>query len=319
MIITKTPNRCTLFGSSTDLKEWRSVHGGISVNFTINKFSWLAMKSLPPFFEYKSKFSYSEIECVKSHSEVQHRIIREALKYLNIKEGIDLSHMADIFSKSGLGSSSSFTVCLLNTLSRWKKIYWSKKDLAEHTMRFEESIGEYGCQDILSAVYGGLNIFRYYPDGQVKVEPLFLCSNKMNKLQSNMMLFFTGQSRHAREVSSKYAPTILEKSTQQFEFMRLAEVGAEALCRVDIDEIADVLNQTWEVKRQVSDVISNPQIDQYYGICRKWGAGFKLIGSGSGGSILVVGGEQDKIREELGLIEIPFKITHEGSTVLYHE
>lgn len=320
MIITRTPVRFTLFGSSTDYKEWWSNHGGLSINCAINKYSWITLKQLAPFFDFKSKFSYSDIETVKSHREIKHNIIREALLYLNIHDGIDLVHQSDLFSKCGLGSSSTFAVCLMHTLSAWSNEFWTKKELATSTSHLEQVIlkEKVGMQDTLSAAYGGLNRFDYYPNGDITVTPIFLNRDFLSYFEKCVMLFFTGVQREAHSIVSNY-PSLLDKEKEQFSMMDIAKEGYAALQKGNLEEVGHLLNLTWQEKRKISTNISTETVENAYNICKGRAWGFKLMGAGGGGTILVLADptQHQHIEQSLGLTRIHFKIDWNGSKILY--
>jgi D-glycero-alpha-D-manno-heptose-7-phosphate kinase len=321
VIITRSPNRCTLFGSSTDLKEWSSIHGGISINFAINKYSYITLKSLPKFFDYKTKVSYSEIECVKNHEDIKHNVIRNALLMMDIHDGLDIVHMSDLFSKCGLGSSSSFSVALLQALSIWKGEYWNKTKLASEAYRLEHDICKenIGTQDQLASCTGGLNRFDYYPNGDITTTPIFLSRNFLNYFQECCLLLFTGIHRSAHQITSKYVPSLLEKEREQKRMIEIAYEGHKALLDGQIEKVGKLLNETWEEKRKISDIISTPEIDYWYDTAKQHAWGFKLLGAGGGGSILILAdpSQHATIKSKLNLVEIPFKIDWNGSKILY--
>lgn len=320
MIIVRTPNRATLFGSSTDYPNWYKVHGGISVNFAINKYSWFCCKNLPPFFEYNSKVSYSEVESVNHISEIKHNIIREALTYMGV-HNVDLVHQSDLFSKCGLGSSSSFAVGLMHLLSSIKGEFWSKWKLAHETIKLEQDIlkENVGLQDTIAATFGGLNHIDYWPNGNITITPIFLNGNFMNEFENSALLLFTGTQRVAHNICGKYIPTLLEKEQQQLRMIEIAKEGIEQFKKENIEKIGNLLNLTWEEKRQISPEISNPQIDDIYKLSKKYAWGFKLMGAGGGGTILMLAPKENhqKIIEESKLLQIPIRIDFNGSKILY--
>ena len=319
MIITRTPNRATLFGSSTDYQNWFNIHGGISVNFAINKYSWFCCKKLPPFFDYTSKVSYSEVESVKHISQIKHNIIREALIYNDI-HNIDLVHQSDLFSKCGLGSSSSFAVGLMHTLSSMKGEFWSKWKLANETIKLEQDIlkENVGLQDTLAASFGGLNQIDYYNNGSITVTPIFLNGDFMKYFEESILLLFTSP-RIAHQVCGKYIPSLLEKEKQQFRMMDIAKEGVNELKLGNMEKVGNLLNLTWEEKRQISPEISNDVIDNVYNLSKKHAWGFKLMGAGGGGTILILAPKEkhQQIIEESELLNIPVRIDFNGSKILY--
>lgn len=323
MLLVKTNNRISLFGSSSDYPSWIEKHGGISLNFTINKSSYITLKKLPEFFEFKSKISYSEIECVKHHSDIQHKVIRNALEYMGIEEGIDLCHLADIFSKSGLGSSSTFAVALMHALSVWRGLYWSKQKLAKETSYLEQVLCKetIGFQDTLAASYGSCNKFIYHTSGDISVYPICMSKEFEQEFEKWSMLFFTGIQREAHSIAKQYVPNLLMMENIQKRMMELAHIGYDALLEEDLPKVMSTLDSTWAEKKKISDSISNPQIDKYYHIVKEGGGSGKILGAGGGGSLFVMAppDRHYEIKQSLGLVEIPFKISHEGSKVLFYE
>lgn len=319
MIITRSPVRVSLYGSSSDLPEWWLQHGGISINFAINKYSWICLKELPPFFDYTTKLTYSEVETVNDKRDIKHRVIRHALEYMDV-EGIDLVHQADLFSKCGLGSSSAFATCLMHALSVWKGQFWSKDKLAREVKHLEQNLlkEKIGEQDRMASIYAGLNRFDYYPSGDMTVTPIFTQRDFMSYFESCCLLFFTGIQREAHKITQSY-PSLLERERQQFRMIDIAKEGHSELLRGNIERIGALLNETWEEKRQISQNITCNEIDSYYNISKEYAWGFKLLGAGGGGSILILAdpSRHAQIKRSLGLVQIPFKIDWNGSKVLY--
>jgi len=319
LIISRTPNRATLFGSSTDYPNWYKLHGGISVNFAIDKYSWFCCKKLPSFFDYTSKISYSEVDCVNHISEIKHNIVREALVYKDV-HNVDLVHQSDLFSKCGLGSSSSFAVGLMHTLSSMRGEFLSKWKLAKETINLEQNIlkENVGVQDTLAASFGGLNQIDYFVNENITVTPIFLNKDFMQYFEDSILLLFTSQ-RIAHNVCGKYIPTLLEKEKQQLRMIEIARDGVEELRSGNIENVGSLLNLTWEEKRQISPEISTDVIDGIYELSKKHAWGFKLMGAGGGGTILILAPKHKhkKIIEESKLLNIPVRIDYNGSKILY--
>jgi D-glycero-alpha-D-manno-heptose-7-phosphate kinase len=319
VIITRTPCRATLFGSSTDHPSYFKEHGGISVNFAINKYSWMSVKKLNKFFDYNSKFSYSEVECVKNHSEIKHNIIRSAVQFLGIKEGIDLVHQSDIFSRAGIGSSSTFAVALINTLSAYRGEFLDKSEISRRTIYLEQEIlrENVGLQDTICATYGSILNINYHTNGHFSVNPIFMSGSDLENFQDHLLLLFTGEFRTSHDIQAKYKHSLLEKENQHKRMVEIANAGIQALQNGNIKEVGRLLNATWEEKRQI---IGPQSVDTLYEISLANGAyGFKLLGAGGGGSILILvpPEKREKVKKSLGLMEIDIKIDYDGSKILY--
>lgn len=323
-LLSSSPLRVSLFGSSTDYNSWSDIHGGISVNFTINKYVYVSIKELLPFFSYKSSFSYSKIERVNDHSDIEHNVIRECLKQFRVDTGVDFIHQSDLFSGCGLGSSSAFTVCVINAINSWLHNHLSKEKLAELSINMEQNIlrENVGKQDVLASVYGGFNVFRYLKNGKIVREPIYLSRSFSNYLISCSMLFYTGVSRRANDVAGKYVNLLVEKTAQQLLLMELAEAGVAALKSEDFNKIVNLLNETWRVKKTISEEIETPTVKLIHDLVSTHDSvGFKLCGAGGGGVIYCIAPPKFRvmIRQNLlslGLVEIPFDFEYNGSRVI---
>mgnify|MGYP003394204716 CR=1 FL=1 len=326
MIISRTPLRISFFGGGTDYPAWYENYGGGAVlSATINKYCYISCRYLPPFFDHKSKIVWSKIELVKNVDEIEHPAVKEVLKHLGMHEqGMEIHYNADLPARSGLGSSSAFTVGLLNALYALTGKTRDKQQLALEALYVEQKrIGEsVGSQDQVAAAFGGLNKILFGGPEHVAVEPITVSMERMRELERYCMLFFTGLSRNAAEIA---AVQIKNTPNKQVELMKMHAMVGQAADIVtgghDLREFGSLLHESWQLKRGLTSVISNDHIDASYAKARHAGAlGGKLLGAGGGGFILVFADPEKhvEIRKAMaGLLEIPFRFDHSGSQIVY--
>lgn len=327
MIISKTPFRISFFGGGTDYPDWSQEHGGAVLSATIDKYCYISCRYLPPFFDHKYRIVYSNIENVKMINEIQHPSVRAVLEHLDWQKGLEIHHDGDLPARSGLGSSSSFTVGLLHTLWALKGKYVSKQELASQAIHVEQDlIGEHvGSQDQVSAAFGGLNKIQFFRDGDFSVEPVILPKQRKTELEDHLMLFFTGLQRNAPDIAkSKIAN--LHNRTDELHEMRRMVVQALSILQddtADIDSFGELLDQAWQLKRRLSDQVSNDLIDNMYATAKRAGAiGGKLLGAGGGGFLLLfVKPElQDRVRQALNkLIYVPVNFDDSGTKIVLYQ
>lgn len=327
MIVTRTPFRISFFGGGTDYPEWYRDHGGAVLATTIDKYCYISCRHLPPFFDHKHRIVYSHIENVKEISAIQHPAVRAVLDWAEVTNGLEIHHDGDLPARSGLGSSSSFTVGLVHALSALEGRYASKQELAENAIRIEQDlIGEcVGSQDQVSASFGGFNRIEFYRDNTFEVSPVVVPPDRLGELERHLLLFFTGFSRIASEVAKSQVNNIKSRKT---ELLRMMEMVGEAISILQdrassIDEFGRLLHQSWLRKRTLSPQVSTPEIDAIYQAAMDAGAiGGKILGAGGGGFLLLfVKPElQSRVRERLeGLIHVPFKFERSGSRVVLYQ
>ena len=291
MLISRTPFRVSLFGGGTDYPVWYREHGGSVISLTIDKYCYLTLRYLPPFFDYKYRLRYFKREEVNKIEQIEHNSIKACLKFLNEKKGIDLVHHADLPAQSGLGSSSTFTVSMLHALHTLQNFKPSKYQLALEAIKIEQDeIGEsVGSQDQTAAAYGGFNKIEFGGPQEVKVSELTIDSTRLKYLEDRLVLFFTGLSRDAGVIAADQIKNTKNKK-KELEHMSLILKEAEDIIQNpygDLDEIGKLLNKQWEIKRNISNKISNEKIDNLYKIGILSGAkGGKLLGAGGGGFLL---------------------------------
>jgi D-glycero-alpha-D-manno-heptose-7-phosphate kinase len=327
MIITKTPYRISFFGGGTDLNHWFKDNGGSVLSTSIDKYCYISCRYLPKFFEHKYRFVYSQIEDVKEIADIKHPAIKGILQYLKITEGIELHHDGDLPARSGLGSSSSFTVGLLNTIYALLGRHISKFDLASQAIHIEQNVLNecVGCQDQIAAAYGGFNRIDFSGENSFSVSPVVITKARIDQLQDNLMLFFTGISRFASEIEKTKIENFGSKKTELKKMQEMVPTAINILSNVDenIDDFGFLLNEAWQYKKSLSSMVSNPDIDNIYNLALSAGAfGGKLLGAGGGGFILfyVPKEKQDLVKERLSnFIHVSFKFENSGSTVALYQ
>lgn len=327
MIISRTPFRVSLFGGGTDYPAWFREHGGAVVGFAIDKYCYISLRRLPPFFEHRHRVVYSRIETVNQLADIQHPSVRACLGEVGVEYGAEIHHDGDLPARSGLGSSSSFTVGLLNALHAQNGRMTTKNFLASEAIRIEqEVIGEnVGSQDQVWAAYGGMNHIAFLPDGSFDVRPVVIRPERRQRFLGSLMLFFTGLSRFASEVAAKQIDNIKTKKVQLSD---VAAMTGEAMSILgsengDLDDLGRLLHESWLIKRELSDAVSTSEIDEIYEAARAAGAvGGKLLGAGGGGFMLfyVEPERQAAVRERLKhLIQVDFDIDRDGSKIVVYE
>ncbi len=327
MIISRTPFRLSLFGGGTDYPKWYLQHGGAVLGTTINKYCYITVRELPPFFEHRHRIVYSRIELVKEIEDIIHPSVRAVLKEHPLPQGIEIHHDGDLPARSGLGSSSSFTVGLLNALFALKGQMTSKKRLADETLRIEQQViaEAVGSQDQIWAAYGGLGRINFATDGSYEVEPVILSDSRKRELEDSLLLCFTGISRFSVEVAKDKIAN-LEAKANQLHTMRQMVDEAEAILRSPtrpLAEIGKLLHQSWMLKRELAGSITTDVIDEIYDAAMAAGAlGGKVLGAGGGGfmAFYVPPERRKAVAESLkDLIQVPFKIGSPGSRVIVYE
>ena len=327
MIISRTPFRVSLFGGGSDYPKWYRKHGGTVFGFAIDKYCYISVRPLPPFFEYRHRIVYSQVEMVTEIDEIQHPVVRAVLQDQKVDIGLEIHHDGDLPARSGLGSSSSFTVGLLNALSALNGHMIDKKALAEEAIRIEQQvIAEHvGSQDQVWASFGGVNRIEFFKDDGFDVRPANLSPARRQGLLDNLLLYFTGFSRFASDIAKKQIDNIDKREGHLTTMVGLVD---EALSVLQSDsrpmrEIGVLLHQSWRLKRELADNVTTAEIDEIYNAARDAGAvGGKLLGAGGGGFMLlfVEPDKQPAVRERLkDLIRVDFSIDDVGSKIVVYE
>lgn len=326
MIISKTPFRISFFGGGTDYPAWFRENGGSVLATTINKYCYISCRYLPQFFEHKHRIVYSKIEMVKDINEVSHPAVKAVVNFMNIKEGLEIHHDGDLPARTGLGSSSAFTVGMLHTLYALKGIMPTKKRLANEAIHIERVVLQesVGSQDQILTAIGGFNKIEFLNDDNFREIPITVSQGRIGELQSHLMLFFTGVSRYASEVAKKKIENIPNRKQ---ELTAMHQMVDEALSIIAgnscITGFGKLLHESWQLKRKLSDGVSSSQIDDIYASALSAGAiGGKLLGAGGGGFFLIFARPEDQpaIAKRLkSLLCIPFSFENQGSQIVVYQ
>lgn len=321
MIITKTPFRISFAGGGSDLADFYGKYGGCVLSTSINRYCYISIH--PYFDENGTMLKYSENELVYNLADIKHRIFNCVLNERKI-QGVEITSTADIPGGTGLGSSSTFTVGLLNTLNCYQGKYMSKGKLAEKACEIEiEKLGNpIGKQDQYAASFGGLNFIRFHRDGEVSVSPVMMQPETYQKLQENLVMFYTGDTRSANSILAEQKKNMgaEDKAANLRQMCALAEEMQKALEKNELNSFGDLLNEGWKLKRTLASGISNPEIDEAYEIAMANGAlGGKLLGAGGGGFLLFycLPKDQERLRVALRLRRFPFSFEKDGTSVIY--
>lgn len=323
MVITKTPFRMSFFGGGTDMESFFREYGGAVLSATFDKYCYVTVRRLPRFFDYRSHLTYSKDETVNSYDEITHPAIRNAMRMLNMRE-LRLIYDADLPARSGLGTSSSFAVGMLNAFHTLQGVSAGRKQLADEAIYLERTLCREagGWQDQIAAAYGGLNRINFRADGY-EVLPVRIPPERKRRLNDNLLMFFTGFVRFSSEVQKANAHTDSDKIARLREMLSLTDAAQRILENpgADLDEFGVLLDRTWKLKRGTGKVVSTPEIDALYerGI-RAGASGGKLLGAGGGGFLLfyVRPERRQAVRDAMrDLLHIPFRFENDGSRVIY--
>lgn len=326
MIISRTPFRISFFGGGSDYPNWYREHGGQVLATAIDKYCYITCRYLPPFFEHRYRVVYSKIEDCMTIEQIEHPAVREILHFLKFNRGIEIHHDGDLPARSGMGSSSSFTVGLLHALNGLNGRMSSQQQLSLDSIHVEQELlnETVGSQDQVLAAYGGLRHVVFHKEGEITVNPVTLSAEKSSALNDHLMLFYTGIVRTASDVASTYVPDINNREQQVRSIMEMVTEGISILSgNDDLNRFGSLLDEAWKAKSSLSSGVSNGEIDEIYAEAKASGAiGGKLLGAGGGGFIVlyVPPSEQEKIKERLSkLIHVPFRFESSGSQIIYFD
>lgn len=325
MIISKTPFRMSFFGGGTDIEDFFRKNGGAVISTTFDKYCYVTVRHLPRFFDYSTHLTYSKTEYINELNEIQHPAIRNAMKMLDMKE-IRLIYEADLPARSGLGTSSSFSVGMLNAFYALKGKYIDKKQLADEAIYLERVLCKEagGWQDQIAASYGGMNRIDFYKDGSYNVKPIIIYPERKKKLNENLMLFFTGFTRFSSEMQKVNKVGYEKKEDQLKQMLELVDCAEKVLeeKNTDLDEFGKLLDISWRLKRQTGEAITTSKIDWLYEKGINAGAlGGKLLGAGGGGFLLFYAEKekQQKVKEALSdLLYVPFSFENNGTVIVHY-
>ena len=324
MIISKTPYRVSFFGGGSDYPSWYVKNGGSVISATIDKYIYISCRYLPPFFRHKYRVVWSQIENVKSVNQIKHSVVREMLKYFKIKSGLEIHYDGDLPARSGMGSSSAFTVGLMNLLYNFQGRKIKKKILAERSIYFEQKILKeaVGSQDQVAAAYGGFNKITFKIGGGFNVQPIAIKKKTLSKLNKNLLLVYTGIRRTAHDIARGYVDKLNKsKKSHILHISSFVEEAEKILRKGNVNNFGNLLHESWLEKKNLSSAITNSSIDEIYNNAIKKGAlGGKLLGAGGGGFFLFYVPyfrQKNFIKYFRKLITIPFKFSSEGSKILF--
>lgn len=325
MIISRTPFRVSFFGGGTDYPHWYEKNKGAVLATTINKYCYITARNLPPFFDHKSRIIYSKMEHIKKLSDIDHPAVREVLRFMKIRQGIEIHHDGDLPARTGLGSSSSFTVGLLNALYALKgemptKMRLSKEAIYIEQKKCKETVG---CQDQVLAAHGGLNFIEFGGSSHLQVRRVTIPKDRIKRLQNHFMLYFTGFSRMASEIASHQVKNMPNKMQDMNIMYDMAYHALDLLNTNQIRKFGKLLHEAWKIKRELSHKITTNQIDNIYDTAMQEGAlGGKLLGAGGGGFVLlfVPPEKQKRVKEKLKkLLLVPIKMEGLGSQIIFYQ
>ena len=326
IVMCRAPFRVSFFGGGSDYPEWYRQEPGAVLSTAIDKYIYISCRYLPPFLGTKHRVVWRHVEQVDSIAEILHPAVREGLRYLKFDDrlGIELHYQGDLPSRSGMGSSSTFVVALLQALTCLRGIEADHQKLAEmaielEQVRMKEAVGS---QDQVAAAFGGLNVIKFHPDGRFDVHPIRLATQRERDLVGNLMLFFPGRSRFSSDAATSIAQNVHKRSNSVRRMVAMVEEGVEILRRGDLLDFGLLLHEAWEMKRGLSDLVSSKEINDLYDRARQAGAiGGKLLGAGSTGFLLlyVPPERQGAVMAALTpqCINVPFALDHEGASVIY--
>lgn len=324
MVISQTPFRMSFFGGGTDMESFFREYGGKVLSTTFDKYCYVNVRHLPRFFDYSTELSYSKIERVTNVEDIRHPAVRHAMKMLDMHE-LRLTYEADLPARSGLGTSSSFAVGMLNAFHALKGRYANKKKLADEAIYLERVLCDEtgGWQDQIAASYGGFNRIEFSEDGY-EVFPVVISRERKRQLNDNLMMFFTGFTRFSAEVQKATQLSAKDKTGQLLEMMALVEEAEQVLVNKEnsLNEFGRLLDHTWRLKRQTGDKISTDGIDIMYETALKAGAlGGKLLGAGGGGFFVfyVEPDKQKQVREAMqDMLYVPFRFENSGTKIIHY-
>jgi len=327
MIIIRTPYRISLFGGATDYPAWYRENGGAVISTTINKYSFLVLRKLPPIFDYKYRIRYYDRQETNSVENIEVPVIREAIKYMQFKDGLDVTHHGDLPNRTGVGSSSSFTVGLLHGISVLQNKNPTKRDLALQAINLEQNIlkESVGSQDQVAAAFGGFNKIIFGSTSEFVCSPIHVSKDTLKELESWVQVFFTEQLRNASDIAEKKIENIKSKQVDLNIVKQITEEAEKILfsnSSMKVQELGRLMDEQWKHKKTIEKSITNSQIDDIYNKGLITGAvGGKLLGAGGGGFMLFLTPpeKQNDVAQALGLKEVPIDFEFLGSQLIYHD
>jgi D-glycero-alpha-D-manno-heptose-7-phosphate kinase len=326
LIITRTPYRISFVGGGTDLREYYYKDDGMVLSTSINKYLYVIVKKQIGIVEFKYRINYSKVEFCNQLDEIEHPIVREALKFFKINFPIEITTISDVPGQTGLGSSSSFAVGLVNALFAIKGEYVTKHDIASTAAKIEIDIlkRNMGKQDHFASAYGNINVITFKSNEKVIVDPVFHNQTTRENLESKLFLFYTKVKRDASEILYSQSKSTDQNRNILTQMKQFIHPLREVLCSgQDLNKIGNILDENWKLKKMLNVHISSTEIDNYYNIAKKTGSlGGKLLGAGGGGFLLfyIEKDFQEKVLHALrDLYNMPFKFDHGGTRITYYD
>jgi len=327
MIITRTPFRISFLGGGTDYPAWYKKNGGAVLATSIDKYCYISIRYLPPFFEHVHRIVYSRVEHITSIEEIEHPTVRAILDEIKPSKGLEIHHDGDLPARAGLGSSSSFAVGLINAINALNGQRTTKQKLADYATYIEQTVMKenVGCQDQITTAYGGFNTIEFNPDGSKNISPIITNRTRIKSLQNSMMLFFTGVSRFASKIAAEQIRNINDRKLELTQMQQMVQEGIRIIdvSNDPVKEFGELLHESWVLKRTLAKTITNSQINDIYEVGCKAGAyGGKLLGAGGGGFILFVAPLEKHafIKKALSdLVYVNFEFDNDGSKVIVFE
>lgn len=326
MIISRTPLRISFFGGGTDYPNWYKFYKGKTIVSTFDKYSYISLAELEDIYDYKNRIRYYKREEVDDHSKIIHPTIRNVLKYYKVKKNIDLTHVSNFMSNSGTGSSSAFSVGLINCVHRFLKIKTSPEKIYKDSIYVEQVLNKdaVGSQDQVAVACGGFNVINFFKD-KIEVKKNILTFNNLKKLQSSCMLFYTGIKRISFHVSKDVIFNI-HKKQKLFENIYSTTLLAEKIMKkkvIDIKDVGELMDYSWNLKKKTSNLVTNNLIDGIYKEAKKSGAlGGKILGAGNGGFLLIIAENKNKVKIVNSLKKLryfPISFTNEGTKIIHED
>ena len=326
MIISRTPLRISFFGGGTDFPNWYNKYGGSVLSTTIDKYIFISIRELPKIFKNKYHLRYKKNETVNSINKIEHPSIRETIKFLNIENNLDIVYHPDLPGNTGLGSSSAFTVGLIKALIALKNKQISKKELALSALNIEQNLikENVGSQDQVAAAFGGFNKINFQKNGEIYVEPIIISKKNYSKLEESVLLFFTGFTRIGPNIQKDVKSKLKMNSSSLIDMQQISDQALKILYKKNfsVKEFGNLLNIQWDLKKSLSNKITNPVIDNLYKKAINLGSyGGKILGAGGGGFIMFVVDKkiQKNFIKSFPLLNVPFKFENTGSSIIYFD
>lgn len=326
MIISRTPHRISFFGGGTDYPSWYQKHGGKVLGAAIDKYCYISCRELPPFFKHKYRIAYSKVETVNMPRDIAHPAVKGVLEYMNVKEGLEIHHDGDIPARSGMGSSSAFTVGFLRALYAFHGKVVSKEDLYREAIHIEQNLikENVGSQDQVWAACGGFNTVEFLENGEILVKPVVMDEERLRSFENKFMLFYTGISRFASEIAGEQIQNTHRNTAELHKMRKLVDDAHSMLASGGkcFTDFGGLLNETWQMKKKLSNKITTEEINGMYDTAIKSGAvGGKLLGAGGGGFIVFYVEEENQTRVKEALkdyLHIPFRFDFTGSEIIVY-